>query len=351
LNGSDEQRARDLKKQADKAKREGRKDIAEERLRQAWELFRDPWFMCHLGGLEMEMDKPRDAAQSLTTCLRLLTPEDKQVIGPKVERFLKEALSKVGTLTVEANVPDAEVFVDGKAMGKLPLEDPIFVDPGSHGVEVRAPGYLPDTMMAFMRANTVLHLRMRLEPMPVKVAPLAPERAPSEPKPSEPTPSEPTPKEEAKRPNPAPTPPLAVKAPAPVKSPERAEGPAQAPVRVAVIFSGFGLGVAGAVVGTAGFMAASTAREEAKVMYRALTESPVACRSGTPGPCKDAEDKIDTALAFTAIGVAGVAVSAVGGALLTYEFSRSAPQGRDVTARIAVEPMRGGGALKVTGCF
>ncbi|HZF56431.1 MAG TPA: PEGA domain-containing protein [Polyangiaceae bacterium] len=346
MNGSDEQRARDLKKQADKAKREGRKDIAEERLRQAWELFRDPWFMCHLGGLEMEMDKPRDAVQSLTACLRLLTPEDKQVIGPKVERFLKEALGKVGTLTVEANVPDAEVFVDGKAMGKLPLEDPIFVDPGSHGVEVRAPGYLPDTMMAFMRANTVLHLRMRLEPMPVKVAPLAPERAPSEPKPSEPTP-----KEEAKRPNPAPTPPLAVKAPAPVKSPERAEGPVRAPVRVAVIFSGFGLGVAGAVVGTAGFMAASSAEAEANAMYRAVTETPAKCTPELPGPCKGAEDKIETALALTAVGVAGFAMSAVGGAVLIYELSRSDTQGRKATARLAFEPTHGGGVVRVTGDF
>ena len=188
--GSDEQRAQEISIQAYEALRDGRKDIAAERFREAWGVFRNPWYMCDLGGVYMDMGRASEAAQSLSACLRLLKPKDRKFIRPKVERDLNDARSKVGELTVDANVPDAEVFVDGKATGKLPLEDPIFLDPGSHEVEVKAPGYLSDIRMAVLKAGTSLLIRMRLDPMRVEVAPPAPERAPREPE------------KEAKLPNP-----------------------------------------------------------------------------------------------------------------------------------------------------
>jgi hypothetical protein len=193
--------------------------------------------------------------------------------------------------------------------------------------------------MAVLKAGTSLLIRMRLDPMRVEVAPPAPERAPREPE------------KEAKLPNPAPPPPVIAKAPAPMRLPERAAEPARAPVRGAVIITGFGLGVAGAVIGTAGFMAAGTAGEEAKAMYRDLAGSAAQCAPGAPGPCKGAEEKIDTSRALTALGVGGFAVSALGGALLVYEFVQSDRQGGKPAARITVEPTRGGGLLTVTGGF
>jgi len=152
-------------------------------------------------------------------------------------------------------------------------------------------------------------------------------------------------------PNPAPPPPVIAKAPAPMRLPERAAEPARVPVRGAVIFTGFGLGVAGAVVGTAGFLTGNAAGDEAKEMYRALAGGHAKCTREEPGPCKDAEDKSDMARVLTAVGVAGFAASAVGGALIVYEFSRSDSEGRKVTAGLSVEPTPGGGALKITGGF
>lgn len=192
--GSDEQRAREVERTARRAASEGRKEEAVERYRAAWALFKDPWFQCNLGGLEAEMGRARDAAQSLSTCLRLLKPEDKQVIGEKAERILNDVRGRVGALRVEANVPDAEIVVDGKVAGKFPLPDPIFLDPGSHAVEVKAPGYQSDVRVAMLNAGTSMLIRMRLEPMRVEVAPPPPERALSEPA------------KEAKPPIPAPVP-------------------------------------------------------------------------------------------------------------------------------------------------
>jgi hypothetical protein len=362
--GSDEERSREVEAQAVRAGQAGRWAAAADLFRNAWAIYKDPWYMCELGTLESMMGKARDSTQSLTTCLRLLNPEDKRAVKSKFGRILKDMRAQVGELTVEANVPDAEVFVDGAKKGTLPGADPIFVDPGSHVVEVKAPGYDPYLMMAVMSAGTAMHIRARLEPMRVEVAPAPPERAPNEakpneakanePKPNEPKPNEPKPNEEAKPRVPAPLPVLpspSAKALAPFRSPERAPEGKGEPPRAAVILTGLGLSVAGAVVGTAGFMAAGSAREEAKAMFRDLTNGSGICENDTPGPCADAESKIDTALVLTAVGVAGAAVSAVGGALVVYEFVRSAPQERKASARLAIQPVPGGGALRVTGSF
>ncbi len=89
--GSDEDRAREIEKQVTQALREGRKLDAAEGYREAWQIYKNPWYMCNIGGLETEMGRDREAAESLSACLRLLGPEDKKLIGPKVERMLNEA--------------------------------------------------------------------------------------------------------------------------------------------------------------------------------------------------------------------------------------------------------------------
>jgi hypothetical protein len=347
LNGSDEQRAREISRQANKALQDGRKDIAAERLREAWELFKDPWYMCDLGGVYMDMGKASEAAQSLSACLRLMKPKDQKFVRPKVERALKDARSKVGELTVEANVPDAEVFVDGKATGKLPLEDPIFLDPGSHEVEVKAPGYLSDIRMAVLKAGTTLLIRMRLDPMRVEVAPPAPERMPKE------TDPEPTPgkvEREAIPPKPAPSqvqPEMSAKGPVILPTRNAAPGP----VRPAVILGGFGLGLVGVAVGVAGFMAAGAARDEAKELTRPLGPSGKSCEGETNNPCREVYDAMEKTVALTTVGVAGMAVSAVGGAMIIYELVRATPKEKPLSARIVVRGAPGGGALRIISSF
>src|SRR5688572_25854873 len=85
---SDEERAREVEKKAIRAIRAGKEDEAVERFREAWGLYRDPWFMCEIGGIEARMGKDRDAAEDLAMCLRLLNPEDKKAMGKEFERTL-----------------------------------------------------------------------------------------------------------------------------------------------------------------------------------------------------------------------------------------------------------------------
>jgi hypothetical protein len=341
---SDEDRAREIEKQVTQALREGRKLDAAEGYREAWQIYKNPWYMCNIGGLETEMGRAREAAESLSACWRLLGPEDKKLVGPKVERMLNDARAKVGELTIETNVPNAEVVVDGKVSGTLPLKDPLFVEPGSHVVEVRAPGYQSDLRIAVLRAGGSMIIPMRLEPMRVEVAPAPPERAPIEPKPSE----------GAKPPVPAPLPVRSspsVKAPAPISMPKAGAEPERAPVRAAVIFTGFGLGVAGVGVGVAGLMAAGAARDEAKALTQPVSPISNECAAGGTDPCVAVYNAMDKAVGYTTLGVVGITVAALGGSLLVYEFVRSAPEGRTAGARVSVRAAPGGGSLQVTGSF
>jgi hypothetical protein len=339
---SDEQRARVIERQARNAYEQGRNEEAVERFRAAWEVYKSPWFMCERGRIEAEMDRARDAAQSLSACLRLLKPADKLAVGRKIERTLAEMRARVGALVVDANVPDAEVLVDGKVIGNLPMPDPIFVEPGSHRVEVTASGYASDMRVAVLHAGTSIHIPMRLEPMRVEVAPPLPERGPIEPK------------EGARSPIPAPLPVLpAPSAKAPVSIPMRDQvvEPARAPMRGAVILGGFGLGVVGAAVGAVGFMAAGAARSAADANAHPLHPTSDICAGGANDPCRKVYDTMTKAVTFTALGIAGLTVSAAGGGLVIYELTRAAPNGTTTNARVAVKIAPSEGALTLVGRF
>lgn len=334
---SDEERAYAAAKEARKAYREGRKEEAIERYGAAWELFKDPLWMCDRGALEFEQGRPWDAAQHLSICLRLLKPEDKKVIGKKVERSLDEARARVGALTVKANVPDAEVVVNDKVVGKLPLLDPIFLSPGSHAVEVRAPGYQSDVRLAVLFAGRTLTIPMRLEPMRAEVAPPL-ESAPPEAKKEKPS-------------APVPPPMLPEKTMAPLPPSVGAVASAPVPVRASVVFAGLGLSVVGTAVGVGSFMASSAAQGEAKTKYRSLTNDGVRCETTTPDPCAEPEDAMDRAMGLTALGVTGIAVGLLGSGLIVYELVRPSTQVNAMNAQVAVTAAAGGGTLQLTGRF
>jgi hypothetical protein len=224
-------------------------------------------------------------------------------------------------------------------LGKLPLPDPIFVDPGSHTVEVRAPGYQSDVRVAVLSAGGSLRIPMRLEPMRVEVG-RPPELDPVEPKPK--------PKEEARPPVIAPLS-ASAKAPDPILARDRVPEPANAPVRAAVILTGLGLSVAGAAAGVAGLMAAGAARSEAKATADSFDSG--VCAGGENDPCRVIYDKMDKVVTLTVLGIAGLAISAVGGGVVVYELVHSAPNETTKKAQVAFKVAPGEGALTLSGTF
>jgi hypothetical protein len=59
----------------------------------------------------------------------------------KADFVLEPAKGRLAQIAVKANLPDADVLVDGVLAGKTPLPTPLTVAPGMHTLEVRRPGY------------------------------------------------------------------------------------------------------------------------------------------------------------------------------------------------------------------
>ncbi|AGP33783.1 hypothetical protein SCE1572_04285 [Sorangium cellulosum So0157-2] len=117
---------------------------AEAELQSAWEL--NPTFdvAYNLGNTKYQLKKHKEAAQYLSHALRhwpLMKAAAK--LKTTAEQRLAESRAQVGALAVKAGAPGAEVLVDGKAVGKAPLEGEVFVEPGEHRVEARLEGYAP----------------------------------------------------------------------------------------------------------------------------------------------------------------------------------------------------------------
>ncbi|WP_437549442.1 PEGA domain-containing protein [Sorangium sp. So ce367] len=117
---------------------------AEKELESAWAL--NPTFdvAYNLGNTKYQLKKHKEAAQYLSFALRNW-PLVKTVakLKPTAEQRYAESRAQVGAVAVTVEVAGAEVLVDGKAVGRAPLEGEVFVEPGEHQVEARQVGYAP----------------------------------------------------------------------------------------------------------------------------------------------------------------------------------------------------------------
>ncbi len=107
----------------------------------AYELARTPRTAGQLGLAELAAGYPVDAAEHLAAALQ--SPEDPSIV--KYRKMLADALttarSQIGELALEGSPAGAEVVVDGRAVGVLPLSAPIKLAARSTEVVIRAPGY------------------------------------------------------------------------------------------------------------------------------------------------------------------------------------------------------------------
>lgn len=342
------ERARELEKEAEDAYTRGRYDIAVKQYRAAWQLEKSYRYICGIGRTQFVTGGFRDAAESLSICRRMLPKEESAGLRKLFEDDLKSARAQVGEITVDVNVPGAEVLVDGKLVGKLPRRDPIFVGPGQHGVEVRAPGYEPAATITMVRAGDSTRMAMPLypeDPGEAQVAPAPPEQVAPRPKAAA----------DARVPASSPVPAGVVRRSpeAPPASSGQADE-AKKPARTAMLLTGFGLGVVGVAAGVGGFMAANDAREDAEAKSQALyeKESDHPCvGSNNYVACQEMRSARTMATALTVVGVAGIAVAAAGGALTVYEFVRSSSSAQKGNVRAAVAGAPRGGVLRISGSF
>jgi len=109
--------------------------LAALRLKKHWQI------AGNLGSIEVSLGRNRDGAEHLDFALRTagdsISAQDRQ----RMQDLLDKARMAVGALSISVDAPGAEVFVDGKPVGKTPLAGPVFVEPGARVIEARREGY------------------------------------------------------------------------------------------------------------------------------------------------------------------------------------------------------------------
>ena len=110
---------------------------------QAWMVSRAPRVLAQIGFAELALGRWVDAEAHLVEALD--AERDPWITEHRglVEEALRDVGRHVGSLDVRANVPGAEVRVEGRRVGALPFTHPARVAAGTTTLEVSAPGHLP----------------------------------------------------------------------------------------------------------------------------------------------------------------------------------------------------------------
>ncbi|XXT19269.1 PEGA domain-containing protein [Sorangium sp. So ce429] len=102
----------------------------------------------NLGACELQMGRYRDAAENLARYVRELKKDATSTAEERAqaEAGYAKARAKVGAVVLQANVEHAAVLVDGVQVGRTPLADPLFVEPGTHTIAVEREGYVTEKL-------------------------------------------------------------------------------------------------------------------------------------------------------------------------------------------------------------
>jgi hypothetical protein len=133
----------DLIRSANQAVDDGRYADARDAWLRIWELDRSRVAACNIGELSVRIGDMPIAAEFLAICVRRAQedpePERQREEGHVLS--LARARQAVGTLTFRVR-DGADITVDGRPLGRAPLDHEVFVAPGSHRVRAVQGGEL-----------------------------------------------------------------------------------------------------------------------------------------------------------------------------------------------------------------
>ena len=156
-------RARALHVEGAKLYDEGKYEQAYVAFVAAWALKKHPQIAGNLADCEMKLGKYRDAAEHYRFITRNAAGDVKPEDQRRAEGRLKEAQQKIATVEIATSVAGAEVSVDGTSLGKSPLTEALFLEPGRHTIEARLDGYAPtmQTIDAAVNSSQAVRLEMK----------------------------------------------------------------------------------------------------------------------------------------------------------------------------------------------
>jgi hypothetical protein len=143
-------------------RREGRDAEAAERFRAAYAIDRAPRSLAQLALAEQGAGEWVAAERDLLAAMERADDPWIASHAGVLESALATIRSHLGRLSVVSNVEGAELFVDGRSAGTLPLAAPISAAVGTVVVEVRAVNHVPVQRSASIRAGELSRLSIDL---------------------------------------------------------------------------------------------------------------------------------------------------------------------------------------------
>jgi hypothetical protein len=172
-------------KRADMSFRNGNQLYAEKKWAEAEAAFVAAWELnptydvaANLGHTQYRLGKYREAAEHPSFALRTWPLIGAQEPRKLAQERLAEARAFVGSLKIQSEAEHADIFVDGKLVGRTPLDHEVFVDPGARKLEARHE--LHGTEMLLVKAEKgptqTVRFTLGLEARrgPSEAAPIAP---------------------------------------------------------------------------------------------------------------------------------------------------------------------------------
>ncbi len=121
---------------------------------EAYKLTQAPGILLNLGVSELKTNHPVDAGNHLLKFLREY-PDAKPEERATAQASLEECKRRAALVTVVVDIPGADISIDGAAVGKSPLADPVFVEPGARAVVASGLGTAATANLEAKKGQTV----------------------------------------------------------------------------------------------------------------------------------------------------------------------------------------------------
>lgn len=280
-------------------------DAARDAYLAAWDLKQHFAIAANLAEVEMQLGRYREAADHWKFALTHLPPDDADRRA-NAEARLEECRSHLSVVRVSVSVAGAEVRLDGSELGRSPLTDEIWLEPGKHAIQAERAGYLTSSheLVASEGESRDVSLVLQVAPPPRAAEP-------------------------------APTPPVHHDAPPPAVH-------TGVETRTVVLIGGGVLALAGVGVGIGYTLDARAASDAASNIGAQLGPADDACTPApgrtTPTGCAELLRKNDQSRQSENIATAGfVAGGLLGAATVAAVFLWPSDSAKD-TARVSVSP-------------
>jgi hypothetical protein len=155
---------RQLFEQGNKLYDQGKLAEGERAYLAAWKLKKSFDVAGNLGNLEADLKRWRLAAEFLSYAVHEFPAGGKPDMRDALLKRFAEVQQQVGKLRIQVSQPGAEVFVDSTSIGLAPITEDVYVDPGTHVVEVHSEGAQPVQV-------TVTAVRGKASDVDVKITP------------------------------------------------------------------------------------------------------------------------------------------------------------------------------------